>query len=201
MRAKSEPQLQERFREVYDETYADALRFATRRVRPEDAEDVVAEAFTVVWRRIDECPRATSDARAWIFGIVRHCLLNARRGGRRHEALGVRLAAVHPQTETPGVDVSARVDFARAWAHLPDQDQEVLALHVFEDLPPKDAAVVLGISAATYRVRLSRARARLRTHLDDAAPGRAMSTASTRPAASESRAATPTTLELAQEIR
>lgn len=35
-------------------TYADLLRFVQRRAGPSPAEDVVADAFMVVWRRLDE---------------------------------------------------------------------------------------------------------------------------------------------------
>jgi RNA polymerase sigma-70 factor (ECF subfamily) len=82
----------ERFRALYAAGYLDVLRFVQRRVHPTHAEDVVAEAFLVVWRRIDELPARPSDQRAWLFGIARNCLLNARRGAHRAEALAVRLA-------------------------------------------------------------------------------------------------------------
>ena len=45
-----------RFRRVYEQTYADLLRFVQRRVHPSQAEDVVAETFLVAWRRLDDLP-------------------------------------------------------------------------------------------------------------------------------------------------
>lgn len=80
------------FTALYDAVYPDLLRFVQRRARPDHAEDVVADAFLVVWRRLDELPGDAGDAREWIFGITRNLLLNTHRGEHRRQALGVRLA-------------------------------------------------------------------------------------------------------------
>lgn len=85
-----EPDREARFRALYADAYVDVLRFAQRRVHPSHAEDVTADAFLVVWRRLDDAPERPDDVRAWLFGIARHCLLNTRRGVGRHEALAVR---------------------------------------------------------------------------------------------------------------
>lgn len=164
----------ERFRALYAAGYLDVLRFVQRRVHPTHAEDVVAEAFLVVWRRIDELPARPSDQRAWLFGIARNCLLNARRGAHRAEALAVRLAdadsgASTRASEADRFDVeqlATRADLAVAWARLAPGEQEVLALTVFEQLTSPEAARVLGISSAAYRLRLLRARRALRARLD-----------------------------------
>jgi RNA polymerase sigma-70 factor, ECF subfamily len=49
----------------------------------------------------------------------------------------------------------------------------LLTLIAWEDLTPTQAAAALGLSAATTRKRLERARARLRAVLDATAPVRA----------------------------
>ena len=54
----------------------------------------MAEAFLVAWRRLEDAPSSHGDLRAWLFGITRHCLMNARRGQDRQEALAVQLAEV-----------------------------------------------------------------------------------------------------------
>ncbi|WP_199422933.1 RNA polymerase sigma factor [Actinotalea solisilvae] len=161
------PDRERAFRSLYTAVYPDALRFAQRRILREHAEDVVAEAFLVVWRRFDDVPRADDDARAWVFGIVRNVLLNDRRGERRREALGIRLA----DSATLVVDahddaVVSAVDLAAAWRRLPAAHQEVLALAAFEGLTAPQAGVVLGISPVAVRLRLTRARRALRAHLD-----------------------------------
>ncbi|WP_163513082.1 RNA polymerase sigma factor [Fodinicola acaciae] len=155
-----------RFRALFADAYGDVLRFAQRRVHPSHAEDVAADAFLVAWRRLDDAPTRFDDLRAWLFGIARHCLLNARRGHGRQDALAVRVAESSTPPPTADADFLAlRVDLAAAWRQLSDAEQEVLSLTVFEDLTSSQAARVLGVSSASYRLRLMRARRALRHHL------------------------------------
>lgn len=156
------------FTSFYAAAYPDLVRFVQRRAHPDHVDDVVAEAFLVVWRRLDALPPSPDDARAWAFGIARHVLLNARRSEQRRSALRVRLAQVPPELPgDPAADgVATRVDLATAWHRLSETHQEALALVVFEDLDATRAGAVLGISPIAFRLRLSRARRALRGHLD-----------------------------------
>ncbi len=157
-----------RFRAVYEATYDDLLRFAQRRVRHSHAEDITAEVFLVAWRRMDDMPEGTDDARPWLFGVARATMLNHQRGNRRRDALATRLAdATHEHSTSDDLTVS-RLDLAAAWPRLSDAEQEVIGLAVWEGLSSAQAGVVLGCSATAYRLRLSRARRSLRRHLDDA---------------------------------
>ncbi|GAA0945303.1 RNA polymerase sigma factor [Kribbella koreensis] len=171
------PDREARFTALYEAAYADLIRFARRRAHPTHADDIVAEAFLVAWRRLDDVPDGTLDARAWLFGIVRHTMLNARRGAERQQALAVRLAET--TVAPPGGDadlVAAQLDLKTAWNQLSAVHQEALALSVLEDLAAPQAAVVLGISPVAFRLRLSRARRALRLqlgHLPRTAPAAA----------------------------
>lgn len=164
-------QREERFSALFAGAYCDVLRFAQRRLLPSHAEDTVAEAFLVAWRRIDEAPRRPGDARAWLFGITRNCLLNARRSQGRQDALAVRIRETTLSASGQGLepDLAAQwLDLVAAWRALSAGEQEVLALTVFDDLSSPQAARVLGITPAAYRLRLMRARRALRRHLDPA---------------------------------
>jgi RNA polymerase sigma-70 factor (ECF subfamily) len=154
------------FRALYEANRPDVLRFVQRRTSVDRADDVVAEVFLVVWRRLDSAPTG-HDVRPWIFGIARNLMLNERRGQERRRALEVRLAdpvsSAHARDHADGVvDL---VDLARAWRLLGDVHQEALALAVLDDLDAPRAAAVLGISPVAFRLRLSRARRALRAHL------------------------------------
>lgn len=121
-----------------------------------------------------DLPTEPGDARAWIFGIARDCLLNDDRSRRRQAALAVRLAGAGSPTFTAGAAPDAAdgvVDLTRAWAGLSAAEQEVLALTALEGLDSRRACAVLDISATTYRLRLSRARRALRRRLEGAATG------------------------------
>jgi RNA polymerase sigma-70 factor (ECF subfamily) len=166
---ESQSRREERFRALYAEHHLAVLRFVSRRTHPDHAEDVVADAFLVAWRRLDDAPHRRDDVRAWLFGVARHCLLNAGRSQERRQALAVRLATVATSDTAPDADsdaVAQRLDVAAAWRRLTEAEQEVLALTVLEDLTSPQAGAVLGIPAAAYRLRLMRARRSLRRHLD-----------------------------------
>jgi RNA polymerase sigma-70 factor (ECF subfamily) len=162
------PAAEERFRSLYADHFDQVLRFARRRTDPAGADDVVAETFLVAWRRLDDVPTRPGEALAWLYAVAHHCLRNAARGNARQRAVAVRLAARSKERDPrePADSVGDRLDVADAWQRLTADEQEVLALSVWEDLTSPQAGTVLGISAAAYRVRLSRARRALARHLD-----------------------------------
>ncbi len=174
MDSTSSPQEREqRFRQIYDAAYVDLLRFVRRRVDPNRAEDVVGEVMLVAWRRLDDVPVDLSAARAWLFGVARKTLQNARRRDTRHDAVAVRLGqARHGPDDGNHPDlVARRVDIAAAWPLLSALHQEAIALSVLDGLTAPEAATVLGISPTAFRLRLSRARRTLRRHADANSPG------------------------------
>ena len=150
---------EERFTALFDATHRPLLAYAVRRVAdPADAADVVAETFLVAWRRLDDVP--TGDhARPWLFGVARRVLANLYRGERRRHALADRLREGLSEIATP--DRSELSDVEIALARLGDDDRELLRLIAWEELARDEIAIALGVSRATVRVRLHRARQRL----------------------------------------
>jgi RNA polymerase sigma-70 factor (ECF subfamily) len=151
------------FVDVFEATYVDLMRFVARRVDRAEAEDVVAEAFTIAWRRVSDLPTDASQARAWVFGIARRLVLAHH---RRTHATAVASLDIN-QLPTPGHEdtVVALADLARAWNRLTAAHQEALSLTCWDGLTGAEAAIVLGISPVAYRIRLSRARRALHAHL------------------------------------
>lgn len=152
---------------MYREHYPDVLRFVARRAEPAQADDIVGETFLTAWRKRTELP---AEVRPWLFSTARNSMLNAGRGRRRRQALAVRIAERPDPGHDPAPHVDARLDLAEAWKKLSAGDQEALALVVWDGLSDVQAADVLGCSPSAYRMRLSRARARLRELLQLAVP-------------------------------
>jgi len=167
------PNREARFRAVFEATYPDLVRFVQRRVHPTHAEDIVADAFLVAWRRFDDLPADAGDARAWLFGIAQRTLLNGQRGDRRRQALTIRIADATMVAQGgeawKGSDselVARRLDLAAAWCRLTSVHQEALSLAVWDGLTGPQAAMVLGISPVAFRLRLTRARRALRRYAE-----------------------------------
>lgn len=163
----------ERFRRIFDCHHSRVLRYALRRcTTPAAADDVAAEVFLVVWRRLDEVP---ADSLPWLYSAARAVAANHRRGARRHEALIARAqseAEVAAQGTTPG-DGALLAGLAR----LPEADREVLLLVAWEGLDRRGAASALGCSVPALAARLHRARRRLASELARDRPDAPPSTA------------------------
>jgi RNA polymerase sigma factor (sigma-70 family) len=153
-----------RFQSLYSAHYGAVVAYARRRTADiVDAQDVVAETFTIVWRRLPEVPEGDA-ALPWLYGVARRVLANQRRGSRRRADLSARLVGQVGQS----IDVEGQVvagDERRtvlaALARLRPADQEILRLAVWEELPHRDIAGVVGCSESSVAVRLHRARTRL----------------------------------------
>jgi RNA polymerase sigma factor (sigma-70 family) len=154
------------FEELYAAHQACVFGYVLRRSEsPEDAADVIAEVFLVAWRRLDEAP-VGDGARLWLYGVARRVLANHRRGMRRRIELTERLRsdlACHP---TPEVSATGFPDLAAVFSSLPAGDREVLALEAWEELDAAEIAAVLGCSRNAVRIRLHRARRRLRAAIE-----------------------------------
>ena len=123
-----------------------------------DAEDIVAEVFTIAWDRRARLPAAPL-RRAWLFGTTRRLLLAAARHARNAEEVAKHLSATHltssaPLNETP----SAEHEVLAALARLSPEERELIQLVEWDRLTPAEIAMVFGIRPGTARVRLHRAR-------------------------------------------
>lgn len=162
---------EDEFRRLYAAHFDAVLGFALRRTdRPEDAADVTADTFLVAWRRLAHVPPGDA-ARPWLYGVARRTLANHRRGEGRRAALGDRLRRQLAVAVADLADeVVHRADVTAAMKRLSARDEEVLQLHLWEGLEPREIADVLGVPAAVVRPRLSRARSRLREILGNDPP-------------------------------
>lgn len=138
------------------EVYEPLQRYLRRRVDAATADDVLSDALLVLWRRLGDVPGDA--ALAWSYGVARRCLANALRGAARQERLVERLShAPPPPADDPVLE--------EAVSRLPDADRELLRLWAWEQLPPREIALVLGISPNAASIRLHRATKKLRDEL------------------------------------
>jgi RNA polymerase sigma-70 factor (ECF subfamily) len=158
--AVSERDRRERFERLVVSVYEPLQSYLRRRVDASAADDVLSDVLLVLWRRFDDIP---PDATLpWCYGVARGCLANNLRSSRREQRLFRRLAAV---TELTTAEPTADPDLDVALAALPEADREVLRLWAWEDLAPREIAVVLGITPNAASIRLHRATKRLKNRL------------------------------------
>ena len=140
--------------------YREVAAYVRRRAEPDLVDDVVAETFLVAWRRVGEVP---NNARPWLLGVARKTLATQRRSQARRRSLVTRLE--HGQTGIESAEQPYTLGVADALMRLSEKDREAITLVAWEGLSPSEAALVVGQSAAAFRVRLHRAKRRLRRQL------------------------------------
>jgi RNA polymerase sigma-70 factor (ECF subfamily) len=136
----------------------------------EDARDVAQEAYLRAFRSLK---RFRGDARfsTWMHRITANCALTflAKRTKGRHEELSSdeSLADERPESSP---ETMAEAEFMRdrltdALSELPPRLRAVVVLRDVYDLPHEAIAAELGISQEAAKVRLHRARRKLRERL------------------------------------
>ena len=162
---------QEAFEALVKATHPGTYTLAYRLMgNEEDAHDVVQEAYLRAFRSLK---RFRGDARftTWLYRITANCAATHLKGRQRHrhdvldgeESLLDARPEADPETRLGGAD--DRRALQAALAALPPAMRAVVVLRDIYDLPHEAIAAELGISEGAAKVRLHRARKRLRERL------------------------------------
>lgn len=148
------------FEAIAAEVFEPVQRFLRRRASVDDADEALSDTLLTIWRRLDDVPDGA--VLPWSYGVARRILSNRHRGRRRQSELVARVTALDPPPMEP--DPAAQYDhpeLASALDALRAEDREVLTLWAWEQLEPREIAVVLGISDNAAAQRLGKAKKRL----------------------------------------
>lgn len=161
----------EAFEELVRVTHADSYTLAYRLTgNEEDARDVVQEAYLRAYRAIKRF-RGDAQFSTWMYRITANCAAThlGRRARHRHDGLDEVTSMADPD---PDGDPQLRADaddlrtrLRVALEALPPRLRSVVVLRDVYDLPHEAIAAELGISESAAKVRLHRARNKLRDQL------------------------------------
>ncbi len=139
------------------------------------AEDATQAVFLTAWRRRSDIRLVDGSALPWLLTVATNVVRDERRSARRWLAAVLRLPPDRDAADLAD-RVAGQVDDERrmravlhAARRLPRAEREALALCVWSSVSYADAAALLGITEASVRARVSRARSRLSRSLGDAA--------------------------------
>ena len=139
-----------------------------------DAEDAAQEGFVKAYRALDRF-RLGADLRPWLLRIVANEARNrVRSSGRRHQlelrlTEGFRPGDAAPSPEAVAVAADERRRLLAMVNALSHEDRLVIASRYFLELTGEETAAALGIAEGTVKSRLSRALARLKVRVEEAA--------------------------------
>lgn len=154
------------FRRIVDATSRQLVRLSARILgNPEEAEDVVQEAYVRAYRSLTEGSfEQRSSVRTWLYRIVTNAAIDARRSRAR---LAARTAADSankpPMSGHTSVEARLALSELSAWLEeLPEDQRLAILLTAVEGLRAHEAAEILGCSAGAVEQRVLRARTTLR---------------------------------------
>ncbi len=159
-----------------DALFAESWRISawmSRRIlnRPEDAEEVLADAYVQVWRNAASYDAAKGGVSNWIVLMVRSRALDLARRRTSRSRWEVHLPAQcgdHCWLPSPEQEQVSRSEARRvraALAELPAEERTLLELAYDEELSHTQIVGRTGLPLGTVKTRIRRGLLRLRGHL------------------------------------
>ena len=141
---------------------------------PADADDVTQETFLRAYRSLGQFD-VSRPLRPWLFSIATNLARNRRRSLGRYAAAVQRWFGQRDPAPPGGVEArtAAQQEARELWqavCRLRHDDQTVIYLRFFLELPVDETAAALGVASGTVKSRLSRALGRLREVIESDFP-------------------------------
>ena len=142
---------------LYKKYAADVFRFALYLSGDRaEAEDITSETFVRAWTA--PAPVEMATVKGYLFTIARRLfLMNLRRTSRRAELVDEHLSFA-PDPHQRAEDKEAFRAVLAALQRLPEVDRAALLMRAWEELPYEEIGRALGISLASAKVKVHRAR-------------------------------------------
>jgi len=167
------------FDAVYSTFHPRIIRYLTRLIGPDEAEDLVQEVFVKISASLDDF-RSESRLSTWIYRIATNAAIDRLRSAEYRSAMRTCPIEGSCETGTAGIVVKSpeisieqqaiRQEMSgcvQALLHqLPDSYRTVLILSDVEGLTDREVAEVLDVTVEAAKIRLHRARGKLRQSLD-----------------------------------
>ena len=164
-----------RFQQVYDEHHAKILRYLTRLVGATEAEDLTQEVFVKIGQAL-ETFRGEASLATWLYRIATNAALDRLRRPAIRQAAEKMLPMVEDGGETVIGEGAASAEegvihhqmngcIREIIGALPEAYRSVIILSELEGLKDAEIAGILGVTLRTAKMRLHRARAKLREEL------------------------------------
>lgn len=144
--------------------YEGAVYTVARRLTrtPEDAEDVLQEAFLEICRSLGTW---RGDGSLW--GWVRRIAASKALMRYRREKLRATDELAEDPADDGVVDVPLRLDLEEALSRLPERSRQVVWLHDVEGMTHEEIAEVMGMTTSFSKSQLARAHRKLRAWLGE----------------------------------
>jgi RNA polymerase sigma-70 factor, ECF subfamily len=170
-----------RFQQVYDDYHAKIYRYLKHMVGEGEAEDLTQEVFVKIGRAL-ETFRGESRLSTWVYRIATNAALDRCRSSHSDDGKKLPVDDISETEEDKDVwtgkrKVSSEDKVIRQEMNecireiiekLPDAYRSVIVLSEFEGLKDSEIAEISGLGLQATKIRIHRARARLKSELTKA---------------------------------
>lgn len=141
----------------------------------EDSEDALADVFVKVWRSAASF-RGESKFTTWLYRIAGNTARDVLRARKARPEVAidddiltetdlVGTASVNPETCVINADEIARIE--TAMQKLSEEDRLLVGLYHIQECSLEDIAEITGLNRSNLKVKLFRARQKLKAHLEN----------------------------------
>jgi RNA polymerase sigma-70 factor (ECF subfamily) len=168
------------FNEIFDEYHPRVLRYLKRIVNPDDAEDLSQEVFDKINKGLNKF-QGRSSLSTWIYRIATNTAIDKSRSAAykyemehhsfedetSHESSGATTVKASPSTDQLVIRKEMSDCINEFIDNLSPDYKTVIVLSDLEGFANKEIAEILGISLDNVKIRLHRARVRLKKALQE----------------------------------
>jgi len=169
----------QQFQQIYEDFHEKIFRYLTRMVGQAEAEDLTQDVFVKVGLALEKF-RGEAKLSTWVYRIATHAAIDRLRQAPAHPDKGLPSAFLAEESGLESIPAETigneqRVireemnDCIRGLVDtLPEGYRSVLILSELEELQDNEIAEILGVSLEAVKIRLHRARGKLRQKMQEA---------------------------------
>jgi RNA polymerase sigma-70 factor (ECF subfamily) len=123
------------------------------------ADEITSDTFVRAWMAADRIRQPT--VKSYLFTIARNAYIDLVRRAARHTQLDENMPDTRISAQTQMEESAELSAVLAALQQLPEMERTVLLMRALDEMPYEEIAETVGISVATAKVKVHRARLKL----------------------------------------
>ena len=151
--------------QIYTEYYGKVMGYIRARISSRaDAEDLCADVFEKVQRKLGEFDSTKASVSTWIFTITRNTVIDRFRRTRPSEELDENISD-KTEIDEDLLNNETLSELAAALKALPEELRAIIVLRYYDGKPLTEVAETMGLSYGAVKLRHQSALAKLRRNI------------------------------------